>query len=302
MKSAGHRSLIGAAALTLLLSPAATLCAAEAKAAPARPAVAAAVAPAETAETEAVASDLPYSTIVARNMFGLVPIPPPPPPDQGPPPDPPPKITPNGIMTIFGKKQALFKVADKPKPGQPQKDTSHVLSEGEREDDIEVVKIDSENNTITFNNHGEVQELVVVDAGATGGAPGGGGGPGAAGPGPGGPMRSGGPMARGHLGPRGGMNMEAPGFNNNIGNPQPSAAPTSGSTFQAPAQSQQNIEDQVMSAARQMAEIEQNRIATQEAVNQGLMPPLPPTLLTPPDATGQGGSPLIISPESVIKK
>jgi hypothetical protein len=284
MKSAGHRSLIGATALTLLLSPAATLCAAEAKAAPARPAAAAEAARAEAADTEAVALDMPYSAIVARNMFSLVPIPPPPPP---PPPevDPPPKITPNGIMTIFGKNQALFKVADKAKPGQPQKDTSHVLSEGEREDDIEVVKIDLENNTITFNNHGVVQELAVVDAGGAPGGPGG-----AAGPGPGGPMRPGGPPMRGRLGPRGGMNVDNPGIN-----PQPAS-------YQPPAQSQQNIEDQVMSAARQMAEIEQNRIATQEAVNQGLMPPLPPTLLTPSDATAQGGSPLIASPEPIVKK
>jgi hypothetical protein len=43
-----------------------------------------------------------------------------------------------------------------------------------------------------------------------------------------------------------------------------------------------------------MALIEQNRIATQDAVDAGLMPPLPPTMLTPPDARGQGGSPLIV--------
>src|SRR5208337_4811080 len=55
-------------------------------------------------------SDTPYAGIVARNMFGLVPIPPPDPHAGEPPVDPPPKITPNGIMTIFGRDQALFKV------------------------------------------------------------------------------------------------------------------------------------------------------------------------------------------------
>jgi hypothetical protein len=46
-----------------------------------------------------------------------------------------------------------------------------------------------------------------------------------------------------------------------------------------------------------MAQIEQNRIATQDLVNQGKMPPLPPTALTPAEATAQGGTPLVNSPE-----
>jgi len=55
-----------------------------------------------------------------------------------------------------------------------------------------------------------------------------------------------------------------------------------------------------MSAARQMALIEQNRLDTQGAVDQGLMPPLPPTMLTPPEATGAGGMPLVAQPEPVL--
>src|SRR5580692_970362 len=92
--------------------------------------------------------DKPYATIIARNMFGLLPIPPPDTNPPAPPVDPPPKITPNGIMTIFGRDQALFKVATKPKPGQPAKEDSYVLGEGERQDDVEVVKIDRQGQTI----------------------------------------------------------------------------------------------------------------------------------------------------------
>jgi len=113
---------------------------------------------ADAATAPAVDSSQPYATIMARNVFGLVPIPPPPPP-PGPPEDPPPKITANGIMSVFGELQALFKVSVPGKGGQPAKDQSYMLSEGQRQDDIEVTKIDEKAATITFDNHGTVQEI-----------------------------------------------------------------------------------------------------------------------------------------------
>jgi hypothetical protein len=256
---------------------------------------------------EAAAVDKPYASIVARNMFALVPLPPPDTNPPAPPVDPPPKITPNGIMTIFGKLQALFKVANKGKPGQPAKDDAYDLSEGERQDDIEVVKINAQDGIVTFNNHGTIQELPLVVATSTGaGAPPGGGpgGPPGAAPNPGlnpgfrppGNMT---PADRAIMRSRqsgtSGMN---PGFPSNGGNP---GAPNLGgnnyqpSAYQAPA-TQPNIEDQVMNTAREMAIIEQNRIATQPLVDKGLMPPLPPTMLTPPDATAHDGAPLIAPP------
>jgi len=129
------------------------------------------------AQDAASIMDKPYVGIVARNMFGLLPIPPPDTNSSVAPVDPPPKITPTGIMTIFGREQALFKAAGKPKPGQPQaKEDAYVLAEGERQDDIEVVKINRLDGIITFNNHGIIQELPLIpakDAGA--GGPGGGG-------------------------------------------------------------------------------------------------------------------------------
>jgi hypothetical protein len=103
----------------------------------------------------------PYAPIVVRNVFDLNP---PPPADAGQPADPPPKITPNGIMSIFGQLQVLFKVAGTAKPGQPAKDESYILSEGQRQDEIEVIQIDEKNSLVTFNNHGIVQELPLVKA------------------------------------------------------------------------------------------------------------------------------------------
>ena len=113
-------------------------------------------------------ADNPYAPIVTRNVFGLVPIPVHDPADDVPT-VPPPKITPNGIMTLFGKLQVLFKVAGVARPGQPPKDESYVMCEGDRQDEIEVKKIDEPAATITFINHGVVQELSLVAGTATGG-------------------------------------------------------------------------------------------------------------------------------------
>ncbi len=112
--------------------------------------------------------DNPYSTIVVRNIFGLIPPAPPPDPnankDAGLP-----KITPAGIMGEFGNWQVLFKVS----PAQPvagAKDEFYTLSEGQRQDDIEVVKIDDQKSLVTFDNHGTTQMLPLSDA-PSGGAP-----------------------------------------------------------------------------------------------------------------------------------
>ena len=102
---------------------------------------------------DTVAPNNPYVPIVVRNVFGLNPVPT----NTAPPPeDTPLKITPNGIMSIFGQLQVLFKVS--PKPGQPGgKEDSYVLSEGQSQDEIEVVHINEKAGIVTFNNHGTVQ-------------------------------------------------------------------------------------------------------------------------------------------------
>jgi hypothetical protein len=123
---------------------------------------------------EASSAGNPYGTIAARNIFNLVPIPTNPP-TLAEPPDPPAKITPNGIMSLFGSPQVLFKVATPPKPGQPPQDQSYCLSEGDREDGIEVVQIDQVAKIITFNNNGTIQKLPLVADGDNGGGSGAGG-------------------------------------------------------------------------------------------------------------------------------
>ncbi len=105
-------------------------------------------------------ADNPYAAIVTRNIFGLNPIVA----SDEPVGDPPPKITLNGIMSTFGKSQALYKVAGSAKPGEPAKDQSYILSEGQRQDDIEVMRINDKDNLVTFNNHGTVQEIPLANA------------------------------------------------------------------------------------------------------------------------------------------
>lgn len=121
--------------------------------------------------------DSPYVPIVNRNVFDIHP-PPPPDPNQDVP--PPPKITPDGIMSVFGRVQVLYKVAIPPKPGQSAKEQSYILGEGQAEDDIEVTKIDEQAGIVTFNNHGTIQELPLVNTPASGSAA-----PASSGPGPG---------------------------------------------------------------------------------------------------------------------
>ena len=104
----------------------------------------------------------PYTPIVTRNVFGLNPVT-----VEAPPGDPPPKITLNGIMSISGHLQALFKVADPGKPGQQPKSQSYILSEGQLKDDIEVTRIDEKASMVTFNNHGVVQEIPMTSGTAS---------------------------------------------------------------------------------------------------------------------------------------
>ena len=248
------------------------------------------------------AADKPYVSIVARNMFGLLPIPPPDTNPPAPPVDPPPKITPNGIMTVFGRKEALFKSTPKPKPGQQPKEQTHCLGEGEMEDEITVVKINDVDSIVTFNNHGTIQELPLVAASnSSGPAPGPGGAPGAGpgNPGPGNPFTGG---SRQGMTPGGSMRSRLGAQLPNTAPPGVGASPAPTTSFpsfsQPPAAqpAQQPIEEQVTKALNQMAQMEMNRIATKDAVEQGLMPPLPPTMLTPPDATTRGGAPLVHGP------
>ena len=256
--------------------------------------VAVLLAGASTHAGEVAASDKPYAAMVARNIFNLVPIPANTAP-EAPPTDPPPKITPNGIMSIFGKLQVLFKVAaDKPKPGQPPaKEEAYVLSEGERQDEIEVIKIDESASLVTFNNHGFPQELSLTNApNASGPAPAGGGAgvPGLA------PTRGMLPGGAGVGASRFGQGRNLPGGNPSArgnpatgGNPNASAMPSFGGT--APggnngAQPQENL-----SPEAQTIIIEKNYLDA-KAKNDPSAIVFPPTPLRE-QADAETGGPIV---------
>lgn len=237
-------------------------------------------------------SSNPYERIADRNVFSLKP--PPPPPSTEPPPTPAPKIELQGITSILGKRQVLFKakISDK--------DQSFVLSEGQRDGEIEVLAIDEPAGEVKFNNHGALQTLSMekdaVKAPTTvAAAP-------AGRPAPGAPgasaqtrntpsTRGSQPGAAGGVTADGGQhqglrsiptrptrgNQAAAGTIGSIGG----VSVGSGSYNQPtqPAQPNLSREEQTI-----LIEIERER--TRDLVDTGQMPPLPPTPLTPAGSTG----------------
>lgn len=111
--------------------------------------------------TYAVTADNPYQAIVGRNVFSLKPPPPPPNPEDLIKKEPPPKIKLQGLNTILGRRQVLFKVPAKP-PGQP-KEESFVMNEGERQGEIEVLEINMQAESVRFRNHAQEQLLNMKD-------------------------------------------------------------------------------------------------------------------------------------------
>jgi hypothetical protein len=251
----------------------------------------------------ATEADPPYAVIASRNIFGLMPVPTNNPAEEAAALADLPKITPNGIMSIFGKLQVLFKVAVKPVTGQPNngnKDDSYVMCVGERQDEIEVVKIDEAASIVTFNNHGTVQELPLVAASPTG--------PGAGPSGPGGPGgRGGNPGFAPHFTPGKGGGLAAPMGMDNHGQRGPTVGGNPGSSGTGlPSfggnsstgfgNSSANNQAEALTPEAQVLLMEKNRLDTQDEVIQGKMPPLPPTPITPEDAVGVGGVPLVKPP------
>jgi len=101
----------------------------------------------------------PYQAIIGRNVFSLKPPPPPPRPEDLIKKQPPPNIKLQGLTTINGRRQVLFKAmmpAKPPERSQPQ-EVSFVMNEGERQGEIEVLEINEQTGTIKFSNHGETQ-------------------------------------------------------------------------------------------------------------------------------------------------
>lgn len=104
----------------------------------------------------------PYEAIIGRNVFGLKP-----PTLTAPPPVAPvaasKTITLQGISTILDRRQVMLKVATAARPPEPAKEASYLWSEGQGEDDIEVVAIDADAGTVTIKNRGEPLSLTMKD-------------------------------------------------------------------------------------------------------------------------------------------
>jgi len=99
-----------------------------------------------------------FAPVAVRNVFLLNPVEPSVPVNAG---EPLPTITPNGIISIFGRAQVLFKVTSHP-PDQPADEKSYLLGEGQPQDGISVIRIDVQKAVITFDNHGTILELPLV--------------------------------------------------------------------------------------------------------------------------------------------
>ena len=108
------------------------------------------------------AASNPYSVIFQHSVFGLVP--PPAPPENVSAAVPPPDIALNGIMSIFGRKYALFKL-----PANNEK--NYLLREGQGDGEIQLLSVDERAGKIKINNHGVVQTIVLAKPPATPGQP-----------------------------------------------------------------------------------------------------------------------------------
>jgi len=99
-----------------------------------------------------------YNAIPERNLFGLKPPQALPEPVKEAPPPPLPKVILTGVTDILGMKLAFLKVQFPAKPGEPAKEQSMTLKEGEREGAIEVVDIDLR-GTVQVKNSGTLMPV-----------------------------------------------------------------------------------------------------------------------------------------------
>jgi hypothetical protein len=116
----------------------------------------------------------PYSGIVERNPFGLKDPPPPPVETNQTAATPPVKVVLTGITSMFGpnSKRAFLEMTEQAAPGKAPAATPRraMLSEGDREGDIEVVSINIEQNIVRIRNNGVESELTFEAPKQTGSA------------------------------------------------------------------------------------------------------------------------------------
>jgi hypothetical protein len=100
-----------------------------------------------------------YQKIPERNMFGLKEPPPAVQPTNVEPQTALPKIFLTGITTLGGFKRALFSIQSPAKTGQPAKEEYLMLTEGQRENGIEVLSVDEIAKEVKVNNSGTIMSL-----------------------------------------------------------------------------------------------------------------------------------------------
>lgn len=255
--------------------------------------------------------DNPYLAIVERNVFGLKPLPKPEELAPAPPPAPPSKVTLQGIMVLGGKRQVLLKLTPPPTPGQQPKEQPLIMSEGERQGALEVVRIDPEAREVEFRDSGTPVTLKLVDfiAKNTGPVPAAPGAPGAPpgvrpgaipAPTPAVPTLPGvrtlptpTPTASTASPAVGSSGTAVSSLPNRLMRTMPSSPgslmvgatpmPTPTPAIGNPGQPRTSPVPQ-LTPEEQMVLMEVERERTKAAVAAGQLPPLPPTPLTPPDS------------------
>jgi hypothetical protein len=100
-----------------------------------------------------------YQKIAERNMFGLRETPEIAQPAKTEVAPALPKIFLTGITTLGGYKRALLAVQYPAKPGQPAKEDYLMLTEGQREESIEVLSVDENARVVRVNNSGTEMSL-----------------------------------------------------------------------------------------------------------------------------------------------
>ncbi len=108
------------------------------------------------AANSSASTNNPYQEIVERNVFGLH--------DPLPPlithiEQPRPRIYLTGISTMLPEKTAILKVIYPPSLGHPPREESLLLSEGQRMEDIQVIKVDPVARKVTITEAGNQTEL-----------------------------------------------------------------------------------------------------------------------------------------------
>ena len=94
----------------------------------------------------------PYQVIAQRNIFGL--RPPTPAQKVEAPPAPLPNVVLTGITTLLGEKRAFLEITPLTRPPQPPKPEACILTEGQREGEVQVVQIDPKAESVKILNTG----------------------------------------------------------------------------------------------------------------------------------------------------